>query len=135
MNIKILSKQTKNLDRKEDLEGQASTSTFLISNSTHYASKISIETVDKQKITTRGSSFTDSPSGLEKAESTASEVDNVTPILSREEVKKTLQKLERKHDMSSEEFYKQWTNGNMPSSIEMLKWAALWEAWRNRYLI
>ncbi len=135
MNVKISSRQTKNLDRKEDLEGQASTSTFLVPNSTHYASKVSIEAVDKQRIITRGSSFTDSPSRLEKAESTASEVDNVTPILSREDVQDILLNLEIKYGMQSEEFYEQWLKGNMPSSIEMLKWAALWEAWRNRYLI
>jgi hypothetical protein len=70
-----------------------------------------------------------------EVESTASEIDSIAQILSREEVRNLLMSLEKKYGTSSEHFYRQWLNGNALGGKDTLKWVALWEAWREQYLI
>jgi hypothetical protein len=68
--------------------------------------------------------------------STASEHETIPAIMTREELVRDLWMLERKFGMTSEVFYALWQTGQAPiHGIDALRWAALWEAWRERYLI
>jgi hypothetical protein len=73
---------------------------------------------------------------LATSASTASENETIPAIITREELARELRTLEQKYDMPSEAFYTLWQAGQAPAhGIDALRWAALWEAWRERYLI
>ncbi len=73
---------------------------------------------------------------LATSASTASKNETIPAIITREELARDLRTLEQKYDMTSETFYPLWQAGQAPTrGIDALRWAALWEAWRERYLI
>ena len=69
-----------------------------------------------------------------KAELTTSEAETIVHIMTREEVHRELCALEQKYGMTSKAFYDLWQAGKSPVvGIDKLRWAAFWEAWRQRY--
>ncbi len=73
---------------------------------------------------------------LATSASTASENETIPAIRAREELARELRMLEQQYGMTSEAFYDLWQAGLAPAcGIDALRWAALWEAWRERYLI
>jgi len=73
---------------------------------------------------------------LATSASTASENETLPTIITREELARELRMLEQQYGVTSETFYVLWQAGQAPArGIDALRWAALWEAWRERYLI
>ena len=70
-----------------------------------------------------------------RSPSTFDQAQMVTPVATRDEVRSRLVELEKRYGMTSVEFYDLWQSGNAPDSIETLVWVALWEAWRENYLL
>lgn len=77
---------------------------------------------------------TEEPSSIQ-SESTESKLDQLIPIMTREELYQTLLEFEQKYCMSSKEFYNLWLTGKAPHRIDSLKWVVLWEAWDKGYLL
>lgn len=71
---------------------------------------------------------------ITEAEFTASENEMVVHIMTREEIRRELCVLEQKYGMTSKNFYDLWQAGkSLVVGIDKLRWAAFWEAWRDRY--
>lgn len=53
----------------------------------------------------------------------------LVPTIGREELGVKLEALERKHGMTSREFYHQWKMGRAPQIVDGLRWVMLFECW------
>lgn len=59
----------------------------------------------------------------------------IVPVMPPDELRARLLHLEQKHDMSSEEFYRRWQAGDLAGMRDAMRWAMLYELWRDRYLL
>ena len=59
----------------------------------------------------------------------------MVPVMSPDELRNRLLEFEQKYEMSSESFYRRWKAGQASDVHDAMRWAMLYELWRDRYLL
>lgn len=93
-------------------------------------SKIDWLTYESESIGTLAQRFIDQ---RVSADATTSGAEQVIRDMTPDEIKRALNELERKYNMSSKDFYTSWKKGEAPDieGIDKIRWITLWEAWGN----
>ena len=63
------------------------------------------------------------------------QIDFLPKILTRNDVENILREFEKKYSISSEEFYSKWRRGQVVDSLDSLKWATIYETFKEGYII
>lgn len=72
---------------------------------------------------------------IPSTEQSSKQIDFLPKILTRADVKSRLLEFEKKYGINSEEFYSKWRQGKAVDSLDSLKWATMYELWKEGYLI
>lgn len=62
-------------------------------------------------------------------------MDFLPKILTRNDVENILHEFEKKYGVCSEEFYSMWRRGQAVDSLDSLKWATMYEAFKEGYIV
>ncbi len=72
---------------------------------------------------------------IPSTEQSSKQTEFLPKILTRADVKSRLLEFEKKYGINSEEFYYRWRQGKAVDSLDSLKWATMYEMWKEGYLI
>lgn len=68
-------------------------------------------------------------------EQSLKQIDFLPKILTRNDVENVLREFEKEYGIGSEEFYSKWRQGQVVDSLDSLKWATIYETFKEGYII
>ena len=71
---------------------------------------------------------------IPSTEQSSKQMNFLPKILNRSEVESRLYEFEKKYGLKSDEFYSKWSQGKAVDSLDSLKWATMYELWKEGYL-
>lgn len=67
---------------------------------------------------------------IPSTEQSSKQIDFLPKVWNRSEVESRLHEFEKKYGLKSDEFYSKWSQGKAVDSFDSLKWATMYELWK-----